>query len=100
MARYRIGNRYLSQVEYDTEMEWKWMCGFFLVGAVITGWLVHTYLVNPHWHQAIRFFVTTVPAVFAGWLLVKIRYYIMMLMALAVALFVVALVIGIIVSLV
>lgn len=100
MARYRIGNRYLSQVEYDTEMEWKLVCGFFLAGAVITGWLVHTYLVNPHWHQAIRFFVTTIPAVLAGWLLVKIRYYIMMLMALGVALFVVALVIGIIVSLV
>lgn len=59
-----------------------------------------TYLVNPHWHQAIRFLVTTIPAVLAGWLLVKIRYYIMMLMALGVALFVVALVIGIIVSLV
>jgi len=76
------------------------VCGFFLAGAVITGWLVHTYLVNPHWHQAIRFFVTTILAVFAGWLLVKIRYYIMMLMALAVGLFIAALVIGIIVSLV
>lgn len=100
MARYRIGNKYLSQDEYDAEMDWKWMCGFFLAGAVITGWLVHTYLVNPHWHQAIRFFVTTVPAVLVGWLLVKIRYYIMMLMGLAVVLFVVALVIGVIVSLV
>ncbi|QAB32613.1 hypothetical protein [Pantoea ananatis] len=100
MARYRIGNRYLSQDEYDYEMDWKLICGFFLAGAVITGWLIHTYLVNPHWHQAIRFFVTTVPAFAVGWLLVKIRYYIMMLMALAVALFIVALVIGIIVSLV
>ena len=106
MARYRTGNRYLSQDEYDAEMDWKWMCGFFLAGALITGWLVHTYLVNPHWHQAIRFFVTTVPAVAIGWLLVRIRCYIMMLMlmlmlmGLVVVLFVVALVIGVIVSLV
>lgn len=59
-------------------------------GSYIPIWLIRT---------GIRryVFVTTIPAVFAGWLLVKIRYYIMMLMALAVVLFIAALVIGIIV---
>lgn len=100
MARYRIGNRYLSQDEYDAEMDWKWVCGLFLVGTIVTGWLVHTYLVNPDWHKAIRFIVTTVPAVVMGVVLVKLRHYIQIIVGLIVLLIGVGIVISIVASLV
>lgn len=98
MARYRIGDRYLSQEEYDAEMDWKWVCGLFLVGSVLTGWLVHTYLVSPDWHKAIRFIVTTVPALAVGVLLVKVRHYIQILIGICVLLLIAAVIIGVIAS--
>jgi hypothetical protein len=98
MARFRLGNRYLSQQEYDAEMDWKWVWGLFLVGSVLTGCLVHAYLVNPDWHKAIRFIVTTVPALAAGVVLVKLRHYIQILLGLAVILLIAGVVIGIISS--
>ena len=98
MARYRIGNRYLSQDEYDAEMDWKWVCGLFLAGAVLTGWLVHIHLVSPDWPKAIRFIVTTVPALAAGVLLVKLRHYIQVLIGIAALLLVAGVVIQVIAS--
>lgn len=100
MARYRVGNRYLSQEEYDAETDWKWVCALFLVGSVLTGYLVNHYLVNPAWHQAVRFFITITPAVAAGIILVKLRFYIQILISLAIVLLVAAFVIGLIASVV
>lgn len=98
MARYRIGNKYLSQEEYDAEMDWKWICGLFLVGSVLTGWFVNTHLVSPEWHKVIRFFVTTIPAVAVGVLLVKLRHYIQILIGLGIILLIAAVVISLIAS--
>ncbi|MEH3567951.1 hypothetical protein POV99_21160 [Enterobacter kobei] len=100
MARYRIGNRFLSQEEYDAEMDWKWVCGLFLAGAIITGYLVNHYAVNTEWHQAIRFFVTTLPAIGVGAILVKLRFYIRIFISLAIIILFVAMIIGIVASLV
>jgi len=86
--------------QYDAEIDWKWVCGLFLVGTIVTGWLVHTYLVNPDWHKAIRFIVTTVPAVAIGVVLVKLRYYIQIIIALIALLIGVGIVISIVTSLV
>ena len=66
MARYRIGDRYLSESEYNQEQDGSWIFGLFLVGAIVVGLLVNRYVVNPEWHTAIRFLVTVVPAVIAG----------------------------------
>lgn len=100
MARYRIGDRFLSQEEYDAEMDWRWVCGLFLVGAVLTGWLVHAYVVSPEWYKSIRFIVTTVPALAAGVLFVKLRHYIQLLISIAILLLIAAVVIGIISSII
>lgn len=98
MARYRVGDRYLSQEEYDAEMDWKWVCGLFLIGTILTGWLVHTHLVSPDWHKAIRAIVTTVPALAIGMALVKLRNYIRILVGIAVLLFIALAVISILAS--
>lgn len=100
MARYRIGNRFLSQEEYDAEMDWRWVCGLFLIGAIGTGTLVHSYFVNPEWHKLIRFLVTVIPAIAIGVLLVRLRYFIMVLVGLLILLFVVALIVSIISSMI
>lgn len=34
MARYRIGDRYLSESEYNQEQDGNWIFGLFLVGAI------------------------------------------------------------------
>ena len=62
MARYRIGDRYLSESEYNQEQDGNWIFGLFLVGAILVGLLVNRYVVDPEWHTAIRFLVTVVPA--------------------------------------
>lgn len=100
MARYRVGNRFLSQEEFDAENDWKWAFGLFVVGAVVTGILVNHFLVNPLWHQAIRFGITTVPAIIAGVILVKLRVYIQILISIAILLAAAAFIIALIASLV
>jgi hypothetical protein len=100
MARYRIGNRFLSQEEYDAEMDWRWVCGLFLIGAIGTGILVHSYFVNPEWHKLIRFLVTVIPSIAIGFLLVRLRYFIMVLVGLLILLFVVSLIVSIISSMI
>ncbi|NUU68868.1 hypothetical protein HQN64_22605 [Enterobacteriaceae bacterium BIT-l23] len=100
MARYRVGNRFLSQEEYDAEQDGKWMPGLFLVGALGSGFLLHTYVVNPAWHAAICFIVTVFPAVVIGCLLARFRRIIIMLIDLGIALLVIAVVIGILVKIV
>lgn len=100
MARYRVGNRFLSQAEFDDEQDAKWIGGLFLISALVTGFLLHRYLVNPEWHKAIRFAVTVIPALGMGILLACLHRIVRMLLSLAFVLAVIALVIGIIVSLI
>lgn len=100
MARYRVGDKFLSQEEYDKDMDFKWACGLFLIGSILTGCLVHNYLVSPSWHQAIRFIVTAVPAFAVGIAFVKLRHFIMMLLGLAVIIGIAALVISILLSII
>lgn len=100
MARYRIGNRFLSQEEYDSEMDWRWVCGLFLIGAIGTGMLVHAYVVSPEWHKVIRFLVTVIPSIAIGVLLVRLRRFIMVLVGLLAILFVISLVVSVISSMI
>ncbi|ELY7546119.1 hypothetical protein SOK14_004228 [Cronobacter turicensis] len=100
MARYRVGNKFLSQAEFDEEQDAKWIGGLFLVGALLTGFLLHHYLVNPEWHKAIRIAVTVIPALGMGILLAFLHRIVRMLMGLAFILAILALVIKILVSLI
>ena len=69
MARYRVGDKYLSEEEYQDDIDSKFVFLLFIVGCLVTGFLVNRGLVNPEWHTAIRFIVTVVPALFVGGLL-------------------------------
>ncbi|WP_405470251.1 hypothetical protein ACGTI2_05185 [Morganella morganii] len=98
MARYRIGNRFLSQSEYDSEMGFKWGCILFVAGAIFTGMLIHFYLIDPEWHKAIRFFIITVPSILVGTVFVLLRNIIAMIFGVCILLALVAVVIKIILS--
>lgn len=93
MARYRVGNRFLSQEEYDSEFDWKLMVGLFLVGSIGTGFLLHQYVVNPHWHDSIRFIVTVLPSIAVGCILALLRTLILMLFIAIIAITIVAVII-------
>ncbi len=41
MARYRVGNKYLSEEEYAKHRNEGWAGALFLVGAIIAGYLAH-----------------------------------------------------------
>lgn len=100
MARYRVGNKYLSQEEFDEEQDWKWGFGLFIFGAFLTGFLFHTFVVNPVWHDIIRFIVTVAPSIAVGCLLVRFRKLIRMIIGLIIILIVIAVVISILMSMV
>ena len=100
MARYRIGDRYLSESEYNQEQDGSWIFGLFLVGAIVVGLLVNRYVVNPEWHTAIRFLVTVMPAVIAGGLLAAVHRWVRLLLGIAIGLLVLVVIIGAIAAMV
>ncbi|ELI6424719.1 hypothetical protein RRM51_004195 [Aeromonas veronii] len=100
MARYRIGDRYLSESEYNEEQDGNWIFGLFIVGAIAVGILINRYVVDPDWHTAIRFLVTVVPAVLAGGVLAAIHRWIRLLLGIVVGLLVLGVVISVIVAMV
>lgn len=100
MARYRIGDRYLSESEYNEEQDGNWIFGLFMVGAIAVGILINRYVVDPDWHTAIRFLVTVVPAVLAGGVLAAIHRWIRLLLGIVVGLLVLGVVISVIVAMV
>jgi len=100
MAWHRVGNKFLSQSEYDDDEDAKWMLGLFLAGTIVTGFLLHHYLVNPEWYKAIRATVTVVPALGIGVLLAMLRHIVRILLLIAFILAVVAIIIGVISSLI
>jgi len=100
MARYRVGDRYLSEAEHNEESDGNWILGLFLVGAILTGLLVNRSLVNPEWHTAFRFLVTVVPAVVVGAVLAALHLWIRRLLFIGFGLLVLGVVISVIVSMV
>ncbi len=100
VARYRIGNKFLSQSEYDSEMDYRWGFVLFIIGAIASGMLIHFYIINPEWHKAIRFSAIVIPSIAVGVIFVLIRKIIAMLLFLGIALAVLAVIIKIIMSII
>lgn len=66
MARYRVGNRYLSESEYEEEVTWGWIFWIFIISALITGGLIYKYIADPAWNKYIRFTIIVLPSLIAG----------------------------------
>lgn len=93
MARYRVGNKYLSQKEYDDDLDNKWVAGLFLIGAFTTGYLLHSYVISPTWNVIFRFTITVLPSFAVGCLLVKFRRFIRLMTTFIISLIVIYIVI-------
>ncbi len=92
MARYRVGNRYLSEREYHAEVTSNAGCVGALVIWGVLSFASHRYVVNAEWPQALRFVVAFVvpgaiaaPLVFGGRVLLILVGVIVLLFVLAVA---------------
>lgn len=75
MARYRVGNKYLSEEEYAEHRDENWIAALFLIGGIISGFLVHRGLSGfaPKW---LLFTAVCVAGVTGGGLLAAIRKWV------------------------
>jgi len=65
MAQYKIGNRYLSEEEYESHCEVNWMLALFVIGAVMAV-LYAGSAVPEEWPKYFRFLVAGAAAIFSG----------------------------------
>ena len=54
MAHYRVGDRILSREEYEEDSIQKWGLALFIIGALIAGSAIHTFL-PAEWPKYLRF---------------------------------------------
>lgn len=75
MARYRVGNKYLSEKEYAEEADSNWSIGLFLFGFIFitVGWLMYWLLYAGDLPKAFKFIITAVSAIAGGSILVYFR---------------------------
>jgi len=71
MARYRVGNSYLSEKEYDYHLSQEWKQKVFWVSALIVGFVCYLLTSNMEWPKHIRFGVILIGAFGTGYLLAK-----------------------------
>jgi hypothetical protein len=73
MARHRVGDRYLSQEEYDAENDWKWGLLLFAIGAIIAGMKVHGWIAPLGWPKWALFTAVTAGGITFGSVLAYLR---------------------------
>lgn len=66
MARYRKGDRYLSEEEYREEQKNNWIMGLFLIGAGVSGFFVYTKMSGMDLPKWIKFVSVITAAVVGG----------------------------------
>ncbi|HFS8459651.1 hypothetical protein GWZ74_04705 [Vibrio cholerae] len=72
MARYRVGDKYLSENEYKEHVSSNWEFGLFIIGAVITGIVMNKWLVELGLIKEIRFALVIVTAIISGYFTSKL----------------------------
>ena len=73
MARYRKGNKYLSEEEYRKHVDGNWAFGLFLLGAIATGYLVNESLNGFDFPKLLRFIVVIVSGVVGGFVAARVQ---------------------------
>lgn len=71
MARYRIGDKFLSEEEYNEEIDFKWQFFLFIGGAFFGGVLANELLEMIESPKIIRFLCSIVSGFFVGYVLAK-----------------------------
>ncbi len=92
MARYRKGDKYLSEEEYRKEQESSWMGFLFLVGAGLIGYYVSTLVSDLNWPKWLRFTSVIIAGLIGGGLLSVLHKQVSLLLSIAIFLSVVFLI--------
>lgn len=71
MARYRVGDSYLSEEEYDEYCSRDWRYKVFFVAALVAGITCYFLTSNMDWPKYIRFSAIIISAFSVGYLLAK-----------------------------
>ncbi|GLT14326.1 hypothetical protein [Vibrio algivorus] len=72
MARYRVGDKYLSESEYEEHVSGNWKFGLFLVGAVVVGYFVNSWLSGFELSKSVRVALVMIAAIPSGYLATKL----------------------------
>jgi len=85
MARYRIGNAYLSEEEYNDHCEQSWKEKIFFISAVISALICFVATKDLDWPKYIRFPFILISAMGIGYLLAKISEIIRIVLFISIA---------------
>lgn len=76
MARYRVGDRYLSEEEYKKETDGAWALGLFFIGAIAVGISVYSGLKGFEFPKWANFTIICISSVLGGSILGHLQQYI------------------------
>ena len=74
MARYRVGNKFLSEKEYRQHKDEGITLIIFLLGAGGAGILTHQYLVDAEWIKILRFTIVLGSSIIVGSIFVRFKH--------------------------
>ncbi|WP_434529566.1 hypothetical protein [Vibrio sp. K4] len=69
MARYRVGDKFLSESEYEEESLASWAGGLFLIGCILTGIISNQILLEIDLPKWLRFSIVVFCSILSGGLL-------------------------------
>ncbi|EGQ9275332.1 MULTISPECIES: hypothetical protein [Vibrio] len=75
MARYKVGDKYLSEDEYEQHVSGNWKLGLFLIGAIVTGYFVNVWLSGFELAKGVRFTLVLIAAIPSGYLASKLSNF-------------------------
>ncbi|HDY8174800.1 TPA: hypothetical protein RQL26_000528 [Vibrio vulnificus] len=84
MARYRIGDKYLSEGEYAQHVSENWKVGLFIVGAIFFGAITAVYLKDFEISKELRFATIISVSVVSGYLMAKLSNIIRIIVGLSI----------------
>ncbi|HCG8223014.1 TPA: hypothetical protein NJ595_004601 [Vibrio parahaemolyticus] len=84
MARYRVGDKYLSEGEYEQHVSENWKIGLFIVGAIFFGMVTAALLKDFEISKELRFVAIISASVVSGYLMAKLSHIIRIMVGLSV----------------
>lgn len=92
MARYRVGDSYLSEDEYEEYQLGNWTAAIFIITSIVTGYFVNSLLLDFELQKTYRFILVFVTAMLSGYVMSLFSKYIRILVGLIISLMIIVLI--------